>query len=170
MALNLCELCSRGWFRTLIHISSSEVYGSAISVPMSEDHPLNPITPYASAKASADLIILSYYKTFGIDTAIARCFNAYGERQPVELGGVIPATISRILQGKSPIIYGNGKQTRDFTYVKDLVKGIIEVYKCKETRGQVINIANGIECSIGEIIEKICELLKYSKRDILIII
>ena len=164
IATNLAEICRKGLFKTLIHVSSSEAYGSAKYTPMDEQHPLNPTTPYASAKASADLIILSYHKTFGIDTAIARCFNTYGERQPIELGAIIPKTINKILNNQHPEIYGDGYQTRDFIYVKDTVRGIMEVYKCKDTRGKVINIAGGKEVSIKEIVEKICEILKYKDR------
>ncbi len=164
MALNLCELCRRGYFKTLVHISSSEAYGSCLHSPMDENHPLNPNTPYASAKASADLIVLSYVKTFGIDATIPRCFNIYGERQPISYGAIIPKTIHSILTGKQPEIYGDGEQARDFIYVKDMVRGIVEVYNCKETRGKVINIASGSYTTINHIVETICKLMKYKGK------
>ena len=164
MSQNLCELCRLGFYKTLIQISSSEAYGSAIYVPMNEKHPLNPITPYAAAKASADLILLSYFQTFSIDARIVRCFNTYGEEQPISLGAIIPKTIVTILKGNRPEIYGNGNQTRDFTYVGDIVKGIIKVYEFPSTRGKVINIASGKETTINELVRKICDILKSKKR------
>lgn len=164
MTTNLCELCRLKKFKTLIQMSSSEAYGSALTVPMSETHPLNPTTPYAAAKASADLILLSYYKTFGIDTAIVRGFNLYGARQPEELGAIIPKTIHSILTNKPIIIYGDGSQTRDFTYVKDMVNGIIKVYNHPKTRGKIINIASGKETTIKELVVKICYMLDYHRK------
>lgn len=166
----LCELLRLRKFKTLIQMSSSEVYGSALYTPMDEKHPLTPMTPYAAAKASADLILLSYYKTFGIDAAIVRGFNIYGERQPLKLGAIIPKTIYSLIKGESPIIYGQGHQTRDFTYVKDMVQGIIQVYNHKKTRGKVTNIASGEETRIKDLVATISHLMestvktKYTKQ------
>lgn len=150
---NLCELLRKGCYKTLIHFSSSEVYGTAQYVPMGEDHPLNGITPYAASKIASDALVLSYYKTFGLDISIVRPFNIYGPRQNNEgYAGVIPITLKRIINNESPIIEGNGKQTRDFSYVTDVVDAAVRIYECLESRGIAVNIASGQEITIEEII------------------
>lgn len=160
MMLNICELAKEGLYKRLVHISSSEAYGSAVYTPQDEKHPLNPRTPYASAKASCDLIALSYHKTFGIDVVIPRCFNTYGPRQPIKWGALIPKCVSHILSGKPPVIYKNTQRTRDFIYVEDTVRGIIGVAKHAKS-GDIVNIGTGIETSVMEILKKICEMMNY---------
>ena len=150
----MCELLRLEMYETLIHFSSSEVYGTAKYTPMDENHPLNGITPYAASKASSDLLVLSYYKTFGIDTSIVRPFNTYGPRQnDKNYSGVIPLTMRRIIENKHLIIQGNGKQTRDFSYVTDVVDDAVKIYKCQDSRGKVVNIASGEEITIEEVIK-----------------
>ena len=129
MATNLLELQRKKLFKTLILISSSEAYGTANFIPMKEDHPLHPTTPYAASKAAADLIALSYYQTFGNDLTIVRPFNQYGPRQNLALRGVITSSIEALLADKQPVIYGTGDQTRDYMFVKDTARGIIDAYK-----------------------------------------
>ena len=163
MMINLCEMARLKLFKRLVHISSSEAYGNAIHKPMDENHPLNPRTPYASAKAACDLIALSYQRTFGIDVVIPRCFNTYGPRQPIKWGALVPKVISTILQGGKPVIYQNGKRTRDFIYVTDTAKGIIGVAKHAKS-GEVVNIGSGIEMSVMGMLLKICELMKYKGK------
>jgi len=154
ITMNMCELLRKKQYKTLIHFSSSEVYGTAVYAPMDESHPLNAMTPYASSKAASDLLVLSYYRTFGIDVSIIRPFNIYGPRQnDGSYAGVIPLTMKNIIAGKSPIIEGDGKQTRDFTYVTDVVDAAIKIYESSATRGMVLNIASGKELSIKEIID-----------------
>lgn len=158
----LCELLRKGAFETLVHCSSSEAYGTALYVPMDEKHPERPLTPYAASKIACDHIATSYYTTFGGDISIARPFNAYGPRQnDRSYAGVIPATIKRIMQGKAPVIFGDGKQTRDYIYVADLVSGIIGVFGTEEARGKIINIASGREVTIKHLIEMIAELMGF---------
>ena len=152
-------------YKTLIHFSSSEVYGSAKETLISEKHPLAPHTPYAAGKAAADLQMLSWYKMFNSDIAIIRPFNTYGPRQNKGIyAGVIPTTIQKILKGEKPIVEGNGKQTRDFIYVTDTVRSAIDIYKNKATRGKIINIATGKSTSIKTIITLITEQLNYKKN------
>jgi len=152
LASTMCELARKDVFKTLIHYSSSEAYGSAVQVPMCEDHPLKPT------------ILSSYYMTFGIDVSILRPFNVYGPRQNEgTYAGVIPLTIKRILQGDSPVIHGDGLQTRDYTYVTDLVDATIKIYKVKATRGKPLNIASGKETTIKELISKIAKLMNCKK-------
>jgi UDP-glucose 4-epimerase len=158
----LCELLRRNLYRTLIHTSSSEAYGSAIYVPMDEKHPGFPLTPYAASKLASDHVVLSYARTFGLDVAVARPFNAYGPRQnDGSYAGVIPITIKRLLNGKPPVIFGDGLQTRDYTYVDDTVEGILGVFHCEEAKGQVVNIATASEIAIKSLIDKIVKVMGY---------
>ncbi len=165
--LNLCELCRKGLFKTLIHLSSSEACGTAQYIPMDETHPLMVRTPYAACKASGDLLVRSYHYTFGLDTAIARPYNNYGPRQPIgPYSAIIPRVINRILSGKRPVIFGDGKQTRDYIYVLDTVMGIIAVYKNKKSRGKIINIARGQEISMNKLVNIISEIMGFRKKPV----
>jgi UDP-glucose 4-epimerase len=160
MILNLCELQRLGMFGRLVHISSSEAYGNATTNAMDEKHNLKPRTPYAAGKASGDLIALAYVETFKNDIIIPRSYNAYGPGQPLNWGAVIPKTINRILNGEHPVIFKDGTQTRDFVFVKDIAKGIIEVSKIPQS-GIVVNIGTGIETPINELVKQICKLMDY---------
>lgn len=166
MAIVLCllELIRNHYFGTLIHFSSSEAYGTSIYAPMNENHPLNGLTPYAVSKAAGDNLILSYRRIFNIDTAIVRPFNNYGPRQNEKsYAGVIPLTIKRILANESPVIYGDGKQTRDYIYVTDTADATVKVYNCPQTRGRVLNIATGRETTINTLIKLIAQHLNCNK-------
>jgi len=158
----ICELLLQKLYQTLIHCSSSEAYGTAVYVPMDEDHPLNPLTPYAASKIACDHIVLSYHRTFNVDVAIARPFNAYGPRQNEgSYAAVVPITVRRILTGKPPIIHGDGLQTRDYTYVEDTAETIVKVHEVPSTRGKTINIATGKEIRIKDLINLIAKLTNY---------
>lgn len=141
-------------FKTLIHLSSSEVYGTALKVPMDEDHPCAPTTPYAAGKLAADALVLSYARTFDLDTVILRPFNNFGPRQNYQkdFQALIPLTISRISQGLPPVIEGGGNQTRDFIFVFDTIDALLQAYLSPDTRGQCINLGSGIERTIGEVV------------------
>lgn len=156
----LCELLRKKYYQTLIHFSSSEVYGSAQYMPMDEGHPLSPMTPYAASKAACDHLILSYRSTFGIDTAILRPFNNFGPRQNDEsYAGIIPSVLKRAFLHKPIQIFGSGKQTRDFIYVTDVAKTAVDIYERIESRGRIINIASGKETSINQLVAKILKIL-----------
>lgn len=162
ITLAMLELAKNDYFKTLIHCSSSEVYGTAETFPMSEDHPLHPTTPYAASKAACDLIAQTYENTFGIDMAIIRPFNNYGPRQNEgSYAGVIPITIKRIMDGKRPIVHGKGLQTRDYIYVGDTVEAMVQIYEHKNTRGKVLNIATGEEITILAMIKAIAKEMNY---------
>jgi UDP-glucose 4-epimerase len=164
ITLCLCELARSGCFDTLVHFSSSEAHGSCQYAPMDENHPLNPTTPYGASKAASDLLVLSYIKTFNIDALIIRPFNNYGPRQNEgNYAGVIPLTIKRLLSGEAPVIYGDGKQTRDYLYVTETADASVEIYNCQESRGRVINIASGYEISINELVKLIDEYMACNK-------
>lgn len=161
----ICELQKLGFFKTLIHFSSSEAYGSARYRPMDEKHPLGPSTPYAASKAAGDILVLSYYRTFNTDCAIVRPFNNYGPRQNEgSYAGVIPLTIKRILNKEAPVIYSDGRQTRDYIYVTETARAAIEIYKNEKTRGEAINIGSGKETSILTVVKLIMKLLKCNKE------
>ena len=157
---NLLEMQGNLCFERLIHFSSSEVYGSAVYTPMTEEHPLEAITPYAASKAACDLICLSYFKTFDNDVTILRPFNNYGPRQNEgSYAGLIPLTINRILKGDPIKIYGDGNQTRDYIYVEDTARAAVIALGFGNLAGQVINIASGIAISVNEIVEAIKGLM-----------
>ncbi len=159
-ATTLSELLRTGRFRTLVHFSSSEVYGTARYVPMDEAHPLVPLTPYAASKASADHIVLSYRATFGIDVAIVRPFNTFGPRQNEgAYAGVIPVVIQRALQGEPVVIYGDGAQTRDFSYVTDVAEAAVRVYEEPSTRGRVVNVASGQEVTVNALVDELLSVM-----------
>ena len=165
IALTICELARKDLFNTLIHFSSSEVYGTAKYSPMDEKHPWDGITPYAASKSSADHLIFSYYRIFNIDMTVIRPFNNYGPRQnDGSYAGVIPLTIKRILLKKSPIIYGDGNQTRDYIYVTDTTDAALRLFNCKNSRGKVINIASGKETSINDLIRIIVKNTNCKKK------
>lgn len=161
IAHNLIRLLRQNKYDRLLHFSSSEAYGSAIKVPMSEEHPLAPYNVYGASKAAADLLLLSYHKQFNSNVSIIRPFNMYGERQRCDqYGAVIPLTINRILHGENPIIEGDGKQTRDLNYVKNTANAAIKLLECDEALGKVVNIGCG-EITINSVISLICKKMDF---------
>ena len=162
--LNVCMACRKHRSKRLVYVSSSEVYGTATYVPMDEDHPFRPTTPYGASKAAGELYVRSFYYTWNLPAVIVRPFNTYGPRSRTDqYSAVIRRFIDRLLKNKPPIIYGDGKQTRDFTYVSDVVDGLIKTAECDELIGDVVNIARGEEVSIIRIAEIVSKLL--GKRD-----
>ena len=155
----VCELVRHRLADTLIHFSSSEVYGTARYVPMDESHPLDCRTPYAASKAACDHVVQSYGRTFGIDYAIVRPFNVIGPRQNMEdWAGVVPATIKRCMRGEASVIHGDGSFTRDFSYVDDVVRAAVDIWNTPETRGKVVNVGSGVETTIECLITSIADL------------
>lgn len=164
IANTLLELLKVGAYKTLIHTSSSEAYGTAQYSPMDENHPTDPTTPYAAGKAAADLMVHSFYKVLGLDIAIVRPFNNYGPRQNAvgSLAAIIPATARRIREGGMPMVEGDGEQTRDFIYVEDTVRGLILSYEKEESRGKIINLGSGKDISINSLLRGICNYMNYT--------
>jgi UDP-glucose 4-epimerase len=160
LALIPCELLREGLFETLIHVSSSEAYGSAAYVPMDEAHPPVPSTPYAASKLAGDQIVLSYQHTFGLDAAIVRPFNNFGPRQNSgSYAGIIPIVVSRATAGESIEIFGDGEQTRDFVFVRDTADSMIRMYEEPATRGRVVNVASGREVSVNDLVRLLLDAL-----------
>lgn len=164
IADTLLKLLKIGAYKTLIHTSSSEAYGTAQYSPMDENHPTDPTTPYAAGKAAADLMVHSFYKVLGLDISIVRPFNNYGPRQNAQgsLAAIIPATARRIQEGGKPIVEGDGEQTRDFIYVEDTVRGLILAYEKEESRGKIINLGSGKDISINTLLQGICDYMSYT--------
>jgi dTDP-glucose 4,6-dehydratase len=141
-----------------IHISTSEVYGTAIGDQMDEEHPLNPMSPYAAAKAGADRLVYSYYKTYGIPATIIRPFNNYGPRQHLEK--VVPRFITSCLLDEPLTVHGNGTAKRDWLFVEDLVKAVdAAIHTDKDINGEVINIGTGQDLDVMTIAEKITDIM-----------
>ena len=162
IALTLLELLRKEHYERLIHVSSSEVFGTALSRPMPEDHPRNPTTTYAAGKAGADLAVQSYVRSFGVDARIVRPFNNYGPRQNAgAYAGVVPKTIQRLMRGEPPILHGDGSQGRDFVYVEDVAEGLMAVATCDAARGEEFNIASGFETPIKELLGALCEIAGF---------
>jgi UDP-glucose 4-epimerase len=160
IATTFCDLARWGQIKTLVHCSSSEAYGSALYIPMDENHPLQPSTPYAASKASADLTVLSYQKTFGIDVVIVRPFNNFGPRQnPGTYAGIIPIVIRKVKNGEPIEIFGDGEQTRDYIFVRDTASVLVKAYEEEATRGYVINVATGHEISINNLVQKLVNIM-----------
>ena len=163
IALILGDLLRRGAYGRLVHVSTSEVYGSAVRTPMDEDHPMLAETTYAAGKAAADLALASYVHQFDIDVTTVRPFNNYGPRQnDGALAAIVPITIKRIMAGEPPIIQGDGLQTRDFVYVGDTIDGLLRIAGCEAARGEVYNLASGRETTIKSIVDGICDALGYN--------
>ncbi len=142
-----------------IHISTSEVYGTAITPPMSEEHPLNPMTPYAAAKAGADRLVYSYWRTYDLPVVILRPFNQYGPYQHLEK--VIPRFITSALLNDQLTIHGSGKAKRDWLYVEDTCERIDKVLHAEvgKVRGEVFNLGSGFDLDILAIARMILHML-----------
>lgn len=149
-----------------IHISSSEVYGTAFSAPMTEDHPLNPLSPYAAAKAGADRLVYSYICTYDIPAVILRPFNQYGPYQHLEK--VIPRFITSAILEEPLTIHGNGQARRDWLYVGDTCQYIDKVMHADlhKVRGEVFNLGSGLDRSVFSIAKSILKIL--NKPDFLL--
>jgi dTDP-glucose 4,6-dehydratase len=140
----------------VVHTSTSEVYGTAQYVPIDEKHPLQAQSPYAASKIAADKLAESYYLSFGLPVAMIRPFNTFGPRQSFR--AIIPTIISQALEDRK-IRLGNIRPKRDFLYVKDTVRGFIQLGKCNEAIGKVVNIGAGRDISIEELVMIILNLI-----------
>ncbi len=142
----------------IIHTSTSEVYGTARSVPITEDHPLQGQSPYSATKIGADQLAYSFYASFELPVVIVRPFNAYGPRQSAR--AVIPTIITQIAGGKRRLQLGAVTPTRDFNYVSDTVAGFMAALHALEGAGEVVNICTNFEISIGELAWLIAEIMQ----------
>ena len=156
----LCELQREGLFQTMVHFSSSETYGTAIRVPVTEDHPYVPSTPYAAGKLAGDQTALSYAHTFGFDITCLRPFNNYGPRQNgLSFAGIIPIVIGKVLRDEPIAINGDGLQTRDYIFVRDTAQAAVRIYEEEAAKGQVVNIGSGVELSVNDLVACLLQIL-----------
>lgn len=155
--LNICQAARAVGVRRLIVTSTSEVYGTAIEVPISESHPKQPQSPYSATKIGADALALSFHNAFELPVVIARPFNTYGPRQSAR--AFIPTIISQIASGMTEIKCGDLRPTRDFNYVEDTCRGFIDLAMAPGIEGREINIASGTEISMGDTLKMIAELM-----------
>jgi NAD dependent epimerase/dehydratase len=156
--LNICQAAKENGGIRVIHTSTSEVYGTAQYVPIDENHPMQPQSPYSASKIAADAMAMSFYNSFNLPVTIARPFNTYGPRQSAR--AVIPTIITQIANGANKIKLGDILPTRDFIFVKDTCLGFIALAETDETIGQVFNIGSNFEISIGDTLNLIKELMK----------
>ena len=155
--LNILQAAKELEIDKVIHTSTSEVYGSAMFVPITEEHPLQGQSPYSATKIGADQMALSFYRSFGTQVSIVRPFNTYGPRQSAR--AVIPTVITQIASGEKKIQLGALDPTRDFTYISDTVDGFIAVAESDNTAGEVMNLGTGFEISIQKTIELIAQVM-----------
>jgi UDP-glucose 4-epimerase len=162
ITINLLELLRKKKYKTLCHFSTSEVYGTAVYEPMDELHPKNPMTVYAAGKAAADIAVETYVRMFDLDAFIIRPFNNYGPKQNYRgfLAGVIPITAYRIFNTQRPVVYGDGKQSRDFIFVEDTINVLIKVFPFIKA-GDAVNVSTDNQTAIIDVIKKVCDLMEY---------
>lgn len=152
--LNVLEAARTHGTPRLIHTSTSEVYGTAITVPITESHPLQAQSPYAASKIAADKLVESYHLSFGLPATTIRPFNTYGPRQSAR--AVIPAAISQIAAGKREIALGALDPTRDFNFVVDTAEAFLALIEADDdVVGRTLNVGSGREISIGEVVRLI---------------
>lgn len=143
-----------------VYVSSSEAYGSAVAVPMDEGHPLNPTTVYGAAKAAGELNAQACMRTYGLPVTVVRPFNSYGPREHSSgtSAEVIPKFVSRLVQGLPPVVFGDGSQSRDFTWVEETAAGIVAATEADALVGEAVNIASGRATTILEIARLLLEI------------
>ena len=156
--LALCEAVKDLGIERFLYCSSSEAYGSALHAPMDERHPTEPTTVYGASKLAGEWYAMGYLRQYGLPVVVARPFNTYGPREHVvgPSGEVIPKMTLRALNGRAPVVFGSGKQTRDFTYVTDTVAGLIAAVETDALVGEIVNVAYGREVTIARIAELVC--------------
>ena len=162
--VNLLEAAKNNKTELFVQTSTSEVYGSAQFVPITEEHPLSAQSPYAATKIAGDQLALSYYKAFNLPSLILRPFNTYGPRQ--SLRAFIPSITTQIIESKNKIKLGNLEARRDFTYVSDTVNGYISAIGNKKCIGETIQLGTGVDFSMQETLD---EIKKQTNKNIVIV-
>lgn len=155
--LNMLQGARAAGVDRIIVTSTSEVYGTAITVPITESHPRQPQSPYSATKIGADALALSFHAAFRLPVVLARPFNTYGPRQSAR--AIIPTIITQIASGRREIKVGDLTPTRDFNYVADTAAGFIALAKAKGVEGREINIATGTEVTMQQTLETIADLM-----------
>lgn len=155
--LNVVQAAKRLGVERVLHTSTSEVYGTALYVPIDEKHPLQGQSPYSASKIGADQIALSFHKSFGTPVTVVRPFNTYGPRQSAR--AVIPTIATQLAAGKRTIKLGSLSPTRDFSFVEDTVGGFMALADCPAAVGDVVNLGSGFEISIGDTARAIARVM-----------
>lgn len=159
--LGLLDMARSANVSRFVYVSSSEVYGTAMHVPMTENHPTFPMTVYGAGKLAGECYTRAYHRTYGFPTVVVRPFNAYGPRSHHEgdSGEVIPKFVLRGMARKPLIIFGDGTQTRDFTFVSDTARGIMFSGLADQAIGETLNIGSGFEITVNDLAQQIREVL-----------
>ena len=155
--LNIVQAARELGIQKVVHTSTSEVYGTARFVPITEDHPLQGQSPYSASKIGADQIAMSFYHAFNTPVAIIRPFNTYGPRQSAR--AVVPTVITQIANKERFVRLGSLHPTRDFNYIDDTVRGFIAVAGADDAVGEVINIGSNFEVTIGDTVQMIADIM-----------
>ncbi len=163
--ITLTIVANRHGLKKMIYISSAAVYGDPIRLPVNEDHPVNPLSPYGTSKLSGEFYARTLFE--GIEkTVVLRLFNVYGPGQNPEYAGVISRFLERLSQGKPPVIYGSGEQTRDFIHVEDVAHAVEKALETRFEEHVVFNIGTGRRTSIRELAELMIELFGLNLKPI----
>lgn len=163
--LNMLVAVQNSNVEKLINASSSSVYGSPKYLPIDENHPTDPVSPYGASKLAAEKYCKSFYRVFGIDVCSLRFFTVYGPRQRPDMA--IHIFTQNILKNEPPTIFGDGNQTRDFTFIDDTVSGIIAAAEAKNTAGEAFNLGKGERCSVNDLISLLTKITGNAVKPIL---
>jgi len=168
MATAACELARAGAATTLVQFSSSEVYGTARAAPMNEEHPTHPETVYGASKLAGEAYARAFFRTYRYPTVVVRPFNTFGPRSHHEgdSGEVIPKFMLRGMAGLPMVILGDGRQTRDFSYVTDTARGIMAAGRAESAIGQTLNLGSGREIAILDLARQIAGVLGLAEARI----
>lgn len=166
--LNLLAAAREAGVSRFVYVSSSEVYGTAKWAPMTEDHPTFPMTVYGAAKLAGECYTRAYFRTYEYPTVVVRPFNSFGPRSHHEgdSGEVIPKFLLRCMAGKPMVIFGDGTQTRDFTFVSDTANGILRAGYSDRAVGETINIGQGQEITVNTLAEKVAQVVGKADAEI----
>ena len=163
--LNVLRESLKAGVKRFVYASSCAVYGEPVHLPINEEHPAKPLSPYGVSKLAAEHYCRVFHEVYGLETVCLRFFNVYGSRQVIgPYSGVVMNFIDRLKCGKQPIIYGDGEQTRDFVFVKDVADACAGAMRCEDCVGEVINVGSGMETSINELANVLVGL--FGLRDV----
>jgi len=165
---NILEAARKYKVERVVYTSSASVYGNGRYLPINEDDPLNILNPYAASKLSGENYCMAFYETFGVPIAILRYSNVYGYHQSPKNGycGVISKFFNNARKGKSPEIHGDGEQTRDFTFVEDVVDATLLAAVSPKAEGEIFNVGTGKETSINELARAVIQLTGNSMKPV----